>query len=519
MSLPRPSSVASALESVFNGSKGDGSSRVSIFDYGDSATFHDLWLNGLSSVAPVIRGRAFDWMHAGHQILIVGNDPPDEAWKDSPACLRGINYPHHFSATSWLAAWKIRFHPPGEPESRSATEGDPCIAVIDSARAEFATRSDRALQVLLGSCDTSGARLVPRAAVLHAPGLEEISRWLEESKHDRREFPAHFGEILRSSLWQELTSSPEDHHALSNVLGALLLGVEAGDRQARPAGGSVQDYLLSLVSACNPGAALPPLGRSGGDVSQPWVDHEQQADIPGVVMIDDMSELWEPFLRGATGFVEDESTGRTGRNHRERFASFADGAFPEGIRALPERLGAFLKSGRRRLRAADLLGGPSRIGENFILFLDLRLFGTSDAKTAGRFHRDLKDFGRRLLSVPSRSNAWLDPQSSADLEEELNTPDSDPDETLLPRLLSLLDPTLPIVIFSSTQRSKLIDPFRNNGNLIIDFRKPILNGLSDWSELVKRQREDFRAAISRSVAILSVRTFLADLEPRDTAIS
>ncbi len=81
-----------------------------------------------------------------------------------------------------------------------------------------------------------------------------------------------------------------------------------------------------------------------------------------------------------------------------------------------------------------------------------------------------------------------------------------PDETLLPRLLSLLDPTLPIIIFSSTHCTDLISPFRDYGNIITKFRKPILTCMNrDWSGVVKGLRADFENALEQASGILKVR--------------
>lgn len=504
----QPSPLFTALDTVLHGFERSSSSSVCVLDYRNEKTFRDLWLSGLNSDTPTVNGIELNWKNGTQQILIIGNEPPDGVFGNLPASLQGINFRGHFTATSWLAAWKVKF-----PEAAAR------IAVIDPGEAGSTYGASKALQTILAACDSFGHTLVPRAAVLNAPSLDAICQWLATSKTDNRPTPDHLRDLLKSIIWNELTSGREQHHALSNVLGAFLLSAQVGRGGGHHAEPSAQDYLLALVRACGIDIDLGQIRLKNHQGFQRWLTPELQKAINSVLLIDDMSAIWEHFLRGATGFAGDIPFGNTGRSHRESLDCLGGANFREEIMNLPERLEGFLDSGKRRLFAADLLGSPSKIDENFVLFLDLRLFATADGELADHYDEELRSLGRRILASTALSRPWLDAGTYSSLEEELDGEGGHPRETLLPRLMSLLDPTLPIVIFSSTHRTELIDPFRGYGNIILDFRKPVLSGMSDWPALVWETYRDFHSAMTAAAGILATRKFLSKLEPAEMSVA
>ena len=243
-------------------------------------------------------------------------------------------------------------------------------------------------------------------------------------------------------------------------------------------------------------------GRAEGR-HQVWLHESLQSDIPGAVLIDDMGDIWNRFVAGALGFF--------GQN-QQRFELFGGSEFLTSIRDLPNRLTKFSNSGRRQLLAADILGSSSGMKEDFALFLDLRLFAKGDSDDAKDFHRSLLALGNHLLTQKDRHLTWLDKTAIAEFRDELAGTGGHPCETLLPRLISLLDPTLPIIIFSSTHRTELIEPFRDYGNIITTFQKPVLSGLSsEWAMTVKELHTDFCSAVERAAGILRVRELLRPL--------
>jgi hypothetical protein len=232
--------------------------------------------------------------------------------------------------------------------------------------------------------------------------------------------------------------------------------------------------------------------------------------------------LWEYFLRGALGFAGEVAFGATDRSFRECLEVFGKGDFARETAALPGRLTEFFKSRRPLLTATELLGRESKLGENFVLFLDLRLFSGRSGGRPGdqeaEFLRGLAEFGITLLDS-KRNLSWAHGESRESLRKELerftepkrlvagvDEFGQPPRETILPRLVSLLDPTLPIIVFSSTRRTELIEPFRNYGNIITTFHKPVLTGLAgDWAGIVREMHAGFTSAVDQAARILRLR--------------
>ena len=502
---------------------------IVILDYRDPVTFSDLWLNDLESPKASVDEtqkvqRRIDLSDSFKQYLIIGNDPPDGVFDTEIPALTGINFRSHFTATSWLAAWKVKFSPTQqEKDKKKAFEANTRIAVIDPRESRYAQGAARALQSILGARDVSGHSLVPGATVLNAPGLANICEWLHDSKRDTRTVAKDtpdLRDLLKSTIWNELTSNREQHHALSNVLGAFLLSIQVGRGEMHPGDPWTQDYLLALVQALGIDATLDQVRLKSHGGLQRWITPEQQKSIEGVVLIDDMADLWGYFLRGATGFAGEGVFERNpARTYRECLEVFGKDVFIKEMVALPGRLGAFFESRRSHLLAGDILGAESKLRENFVLFLDLRLFPTTEQGKLGEaeadFFKQLRDFGKILLGS-KRNLPWTDAVERNALENELDhwadqaTRGQDrnlaPRETLLPRLIALLDPTLPIVVFSSTHRTELIEPFRGYGNIVTDFHKPVVSGLvGDWPRMVREMHAAFLATIERASRTMRAR--------------
>lgn len=507
MLAPLPSPLAIAVDLIFHGPPPESNSNIHILDYQAEAVFRDLWLLGLESDRPSINGLELNWKDGNQEILIIGNDPPDGIFDNRPASLQGINFRDHFTATSWLAAWKVKF-----PDAKVS------IAAIDVREAGVARGAARALQMILGARDVFDQTLVPRAGVLNAPSLEAICHWVRDSKTDNRATGPHIPDLLKSSIWNELTSNREEHHALSNVMGAFLLSSQVGKGSPHSGDPWAQDYILALVQACGVSATTDMVnftpGEEGQHKHQTWISRGLQERIKGAVLIDDMADVWEYFLRGALGFYGREA---------EQFLTSPHSSFTAGFKELPARLQTFLQTGGQFLTADVLISGEHKLQDGFVLFLDLRLFpirtvGAGDGFRV-TFLKQLAEFGLKLLES-GRNLPWLDENGKHQLSEELrrvvagiatrppahSAKALPPEETLLPRLLSLLDPTLPIIIFSSTHRTELVDPFRHYGSIITTFRKPILTGMNrDWSEIIRELHSDFALALEQAAKMLRVR--------------
>jgi hypothetical protein len=499
-----------------------GNAGVCVLDYGDKRTFTDLWIEGLQSGSPNIAGHLVRWNDPNVSVVIVGDDPSSNVLETVQPSLKGINFRDHLTPASWVAAWRLAF-----PDAQAR------IVLLGEREDRACSPVERNLRTLLGARIANEIPLVPDIHIANSPSLEVLCQMLGSANHDRPKLSTTAQAILRTAIWEQLTSDRDKHHAVSNVLGALLLSSQVGRGLTHPGEPWVQDCLLALVQACGVSADLEQVKLKGNQDWQRWVSGPVQGEIGAAVLIDDMADIWEYFLRGALGFAGDGEFRGMRRTFRESFVTSDREGFGETIQGLPSRLGDFLDSGKRFLTADVLVPGQHKIQDRFVLFLDLRLFplagASRDADEQARFLQKLAGFGLKLLDS-GRNLPWLEKEGRNRFREELQslqrTPSSQPSadskaqalppsETLLPRLLSLLDPNLPIVIFSSTHHADLTEPFRNYGNLITSFRKPTLRGMSgSWTDMVKGLHEDFTSALNQSVSVLRTRDAIQSFELR-----
>jgi len=126
-------SPAIALNQILHGPAKTANPDIVVLDYRHEATFRALWLDGFKSGTVTNGGREkeIDLTDPSRQFLIIGNDPPDGIFDTKMPALSGINFRSHFTATSWLATWKVRF---GEKKKFTTVEGQPPSAGTSEAR-------------------------------------------------------------------------------------------------------------------------------------------------------------------------------------------------------------------------------------------------------------------------------------------------------------------------------------------------------------------------------------------------
>jgi hypothetical protein len=132
-----------------------------------------------------------------------------------------------------------------------------------------------------------------------------------------------------------------------------------------------------------------------------------------------------------------------------------------------------------------------------ILLLDLRLFGGSNTgRGEANFLRRLVDFYKRSevqkIEDEDLKRAYEAAQAELESEEDSSLPEQKESSrrpatssggatdimhlALLPLLLSHVDPSLPIVVFSSTRQRAITDVLDNRPGIITTFRKPVASG-------------------------------------------
>ena len=483
-------SPAHALGLILHGPSKTANPKIVLLDYRDPATFSALWLHGLESGKARIEGQTIDLADPNKNILLIGNDPPDGIFDSKIPALAGINFRSHFTATSWVAAWRLKF-----PKALAA------VAVVDPHPAGFASGTARALQPLLGLSDKVGKRLLPLTAVLNAPSLREICRWLTESAHAISGIMAGtLIELLRSTIWNGLTSTSEQHHALSNVLGPMILS-------GRP------DVDWDSAPADRPKLLLRRLLESCDLVS--WVDTKS---TPSAAQSDQQDGLGLDFLllddqaaQGWTEWVKECLPGGANRLHSLADPTSVLKALRDALRLanLPKER---LSDARFALKLPGLLEA-----DNPVLLLDLRLFaGNPGAELV--FFRSMLPLVDHFTDKPNL--AWPgfcngDPRfAAAKVAVEKGTLNADSEEhhealTWLPRLVALVDMSMPIVLFSSTGRRDIVEAFKAYGNIITIFSKPRLQDLRNQPGLsrdhIQTWARDLRAAVREARRWLTAR--------------
>ncbi len=307
-------------------------------------------------------------------------------------------------------------------------------------------------------------------------------------------------ELLRS-LWLGALAgegSVEGRHRLANVIGpALLLPATSGECGVRIADRGVE-ALGQLLRALG---ALPPLGvpavsaaRLDG-MRREWTKRGCRA-----LLVDDMHDAgWRDVVNTALGNPDNPPM------------AGGDAAFLEAF--VDEQLaeGPHLRIGKG-LQPSEQIGSEAC---NVVLFLDLRLFQPEQrAGEADFVRRKLLPLAEKAVDGVSLDSpmAWpgFRAEEIAEIREWLGNPahDDHPGRvlslTLLPRLVALVDPFLPIVLFSSSGNRRAVTPLMPYGTIITEFEKPRLWGV-DPSHIVDESLAGFARAVERALFLLRAR--------------
>ncbi len=398
-------------------------------------------------------------------VLVYDGIPPEYA---RPVSLDAIHFDSLFSPVSWYALLAA-----GTAVEAGRRAIPPCF-IVDPHDLTDADDHEKALKKLLSPnlcCLNDRSELT---VLKDSPsGMAQIAPW--QGKAIRRELRA-------------LVAEPAHRHAVSNILGPLVLGVGVNELALpdsdKPALLLLQAVLRRLGLTCEP-----------APTDWPWIGPKQISKLAQArfVLLDDMADLgWQPFLRKALGLGEGDG----------RLITFCS---PDlFVKALTD------SNGRLRLNARLELPG---VGRAAILFLDLRLFT--------RRPGDEFKFFQALLSIASQA---CDPSGLpwkggrfAKGEVELvqgcmESKSREGDEyyvalTLLPRLISLVDPQLPIVLFASTGQRRIMEALKPYGNIITAFEKPRLF-LEGGPRIAVQTRMRFEQAFRRAIRLLNGRCAL-----------
>ena len=491
---------AKALDGILHGPSSATSSDITLLDYRHKATFTNLWLNGLETATPTINGTTLDWTDDTKQIFLIGNDPPDGVFDTKLPGLAGINFRSHFTATSWLAAWKVKFTPSVKERPEGKSEPMARIAVIDPRVTGQANGAARALQTILGARDAGGNTLVPRAMVLNAPSLDEICQWLHDSKTDHRvvakESP-HLPDLLKSTIWNALTSTSEIHHAISNILGPLILSGKQEDPNLCP-----ETLLRRLLSACGLVSwrdSSPPAQVEGDQQAQTAgaSESEEEGKDLQILLVDDQAE------QGWTDWVKECLPGASAEMKTLKEPTSLVDAISGALGVTEGQLTRKDARFQLNLPGVDKAANP-------VLLLDLRLFN-GKPEVERTFYREqllplVNHFtDKENLAWPGFSSTDRAFKQAREKVEQ-NKLEIDTDQyrevlTWLPRVVALADMSLPIVLFSSTGRRDLVEPLKTQANIFTGFEKPRLIDLRSESDSVANLRLSAKSRLREAVSL------------------
>jgi hypothetical protein len=142
-----------------------------------------------------------------------------------------------------------------------------------------------------------------------------------------------------------------------------------------------------------------------------------------------------------------------------------------------------------------------------ILCLDLRLFGDSRSDKPSSKEQD---FLNELLQLCTTFNLPLsgNQKLAAAVESARRRAQGGAEELqalcLLPLLVNRVDPSLPIVLFSSTHQREVTDVFRDYPSIITTFAKPIITGYAS-SDLAGQCASDLEEAIFKGLELHRIR--------------
>ncbi len=277
--------------------------------------------------------------------------------------------------------------------------------------------------------------------------------------------------ILRD-LWANKLAGVGDHHSISNLIAPLILvrelenckSDEASQRPALRSGSPTLEHFESLLRALN---LLPPRQKQSTPITSPLTEEFVQVDIFGqfsdvrFLLVDDDAD------RGYAEIISNLVSA-----HGQKKASITSTTKPDVLAEWLEAPGA-----GEQFR---LIGADRANLESFdVLILDLRLF--DEAAETGR--ANLLQFLNRLIEFyERRPSLWKHEQLAKAVEaarrrrESVGAAPAFQHLLLLPLLLSVVDPSLPIILFTSSRQRDIVDQLAHAQNIVMAFAKPAVNG-------------------------------------------
>lgn len=315
-----------------------------------------------------------------------------------------------------------------------------------------------------------------------------------------------------NNLWVASLSQSDEHHDINNIVTPLLLLRDPGELDGDGAGAIYQRLHWT-------GLQLKPSEDGHNEYSFPIAEKREDENTTRLVVIDDQARRWAPLL---ANLLDVEYRGfplRSGKTdettaHIQRISE-ANAPFElwaaDNLNAINKhltKLEIVEKSVFDRIQFTD---GDVSGATNEILLLDLDLntpnlvdyiYIISVARSLDKSGRSRHLWGQPLISEELDTEQWLNVGKGSKKWREL---------MVLPaKVLATVDPTLPIILFSSTNKRSTIESLRPFYNIVTGFEKPQLLSGGRRDALVAAKTQ-LNAVLNNAKKILEVRKTISSL--------
>lgn len=345
-----------------------------------------------------------------------------------------------------------------------------------------------------------------------------LQTYLLDSSHDI--------DVVRS-VWRAnivKTSNPDDNHAIANLVGPMLLCPTSVNPS--PSICALQKLLgvLGLYPADFTGI-LP------NEVKIEWrnLSERLKTSKAKILLVDDQwQDGWGRALCDLLYCNYEVKNELETSSHFSRISATSDELVVKACES-PEWLFDFLKNKLNDHRYKLYLDSDDMGCDTHnhypmeILFLDLRLFSGKKIDCEANYIRNLAVIAEEqnklgiakwkkiddLVSIKT----WADDVLNGKLHHDQARKHHDYNKalSLLPRIIANIDPSYPVIIFSSTGRREIVKCFTGFDNILSVFEKPRL-AEQFGSELIIESGEKLRSMINNALNILEVRKLLNDIK-------
>lgn len=326
--------------------------------------------------------------------------------------------------------------------------------------------------------------------------------------------------VIRNFWAASLTkpSQPGDHHAIANMVGPLLL---IKDKM-------VDCHITALLHLLTAVGLLPRVRNQEGllERGKHWINWSNHSWLQllkelrsrdkkiHIILIDDQYKHgWDEVLQIALDVEKRVDV-------KENIIASKDDIILKAFDSA-EVLLQKIESLKESIYEKRFAFSINNHNHPEILFLDLRLFAGDKIEEEKAFFERLLSVTKHYLSNSSANLPW--PSISASDIEAIDCCIQNHDRsrklqdenyisalTLLPRLLALIDPSLPIIVFSSTGRRDVINKFKEYGNIVTLIDKPKFS-VDVPEDIAKQTKDKFINAISDAIRTITGRLAIQDI--------